>query len=85
MKRGESRFKGAFLVHLPKHGLESIKHKAFRQIRGKIEELCLRALIRDMEVLLTSFFPDLFRDVARDRPVQELPVNFWKDTNIQTW
>lgn len=36
-----------------------------------------------MKVLLTSFFPDLFRDVARDRPVQELPVNFWKDTNIQ--
>lgn len=29
---------------------------------------------------LTSFLPDLFRDVARHRPMQQLPVNFWGDT-----
>lgn len=29
-----------------------------------------------MKVVLTSFFPDLFWDISRDRPVQELPLNF---------
>lgn len=35
------------------------------------------------ESRLTSFLPDFFGDVARHRPVQQLPVNFWGGTNKQ--
>lgn len=78
-------FKEAALIHFPalsnlgeKDGLDFYEAKCLKDCR---EKMCV--MMAGMEVLLTSFLPDLFRDVARHRPVQQLPVNFWGDTNTQ--